>query len=209
MNGQVDVGIAHPTFSSIHFYPMSQYRRFYVPGSTVFLTVVTYQRIPLFENPENVQCLRRSLKTVQASMPFEFLAGVVMPEHLHFLWTMPEGDSNYSKRIGRMKVLFTQALRGEDYVPEAISRSRQKHRESDVWQRRFWEHTIRDERDFQNHCDYLHANPVKHGLAQCPHEWELSSFHRWVQQGKYSADWGCRCGNRISRSSITKDQIQP
>jgi putative transposase len=184
------------------FITMSQYRRFYVPGSTVFLTVVTYQRVPLFENPENVQYLRRSLKTVQASMPFEFVAGVVMPEHLHFLWTMPEGDGNYSKRIGRMKVLFTQALRGEDYVPEAISRSRRKHRESDVWQRRFWEHTIRDERDFQNHCDYLHANPVKHGLTRCPHEWELSSFHRWVKQGKYPTDWGCRCGNGINRSKI-------
>jgi putative transposase len=180
---------------------MSQYRRFYVPGSTVFLTVVTYQRIPLFENLENVQYLRRSLKTVQASMPFEFVAGIVMPEHLHFLWTMPEGDGNYSKRIGRMKVLFTQALRGEDYIPEAISRSRQKHRESDVWQRRFWEHTIRDERDFQNHCNYLHANPVKHGLTQCPHEWEFSSFHRWVQQGKYPADWGCRCGHGMSNRS--------
>jgi putative transposase len=75
------------------------------------------------------------------------------------------------------------------------TQSRQKHRESDVWQRRFWEHVIRDEADFRKHLDYLHYNPVKHGLVRCPHEWQVSSFHRWVEQGMYAIDWGCGLEN--------------
>jgi putative transposase len=171
---------------------MPQYRRAYIPGSTVFLTVATYDRTALFTTPDNIIYLRQALKTVLVEMPFQFIAGVVLPEHLHFLWTLPENDSNYSRRIGRMKVLFTQALRGKRCLPTTVSRSRQKHRESDVWQRRFWEHTIQDEVDFQRHFDYLHFNPVKHQLVQCPREWEISSFHRWVDRGIYTPDWGCR-----------------
>lgn len=172
---------------------MPQYRRAYIPGSTVFLTLVTYKRIPLFTTPAHISYLRQALNTVLEEMPFQFVAGVVLPDHLHFIWTLPEQDGNYSKRIGRMKVLFTRSLRGKDHLPKTVSRSRQKHRESDVWQRRFWEHTIWDEADFQQHFDYLHYNPVKHGLVNCPHEWELSSFHRWVICGVYEQSWGC-CG---------------
>ena len=176
---------------------MPQYRRTHIPGCTVFLTLVSYDRSPLFSTAESIKLLRQSLSTVLTEMPFQFVAGVVLPEHLHFIWTLPEQDSNYSQRVGRMKVLFTQALRGKGCLPTTVSRSRQKHRESDVWQRRFWEHTIRDEADFRNHMDYLHYNPVKHGLVKCPHEWEVSSFHRWVQRGRYEPDWGCCCkGNK-------------
>jgi putative transposase len=173
---------------------MPQYRRAYLSGCTVFLTLVTYKRSPLFTSPEHMSRLRQALQTVLGEMPFEFVAGVVLPEHLHFLWTLPENDGNYSRRVGRMKVLFTQALRGKRCLPTTVSQSRQKHRESDVWQRRFWEHTIRDEVDFQQHFDYLHDNPVKHGWVKCPHEWEVSSFHRWVERGVYELDWGCSCG---------------
>jgi putative transposase len=171
---------------------MSQYRRAYIPGATVFLTLVTYDRSPLFTKAESIAHLRHALKTVLVEMPFQFVAGVVLPDHLHFIWTLPHNDSNYSKRIGRMKALFTRSLRGERCLPTTFSRSRQRHRESDVWQRRFWEHTIQDEADFQKHFDYLHYNPVKHGLASCPYEWESSSFHRWVNCGWYEPDWGCR-----------------
>jgi putative transposase len=170
---------------------MPEYRRAYIPGSTVFLTLVTYQRRPLFTSENAIAHLRHALHTVLLETPFQFVAGVVLPDHLHFLWTLPANDSNYSRRIGRMKVLVTQALRGKRTLPTTVSLSRQKHRESDVWQRRFWEHTIQDEADFQKHFDYLHYNPVNHGLVNCPHEWEISSFHHWVSWGVYEETWGC------------------
>ena len=186
-------GILVPSIPVIKFLTMPQYHRTHISGCTVFLSLATYDRSPLFATPQTILDLRQALGTVIAEMPFQFLAGVVLPEHLHFLWTLPENDSDYSKRIGRMKVLFTQALRGKSCLPTTVSQSRQKHRESDVWQRRFWEHTIRDEADFRRHLDYLHYNPVKHGLVKCPHEWEVSSFHRWVERGVYEPDWGCGC----------------
>ncbi|NEO00460.1 MAG: transposase, partial [Moorea sp. SIO3I7] len=77
------------------------------------------------------------------------------------------------------------------------SASRRKHRESNVWQRRFWEHTIRNDHDLHRHIDYIHYNPVKHGLVSCPHLWQYSSFHKWVERGKYRPDWGCCCGSNL------------
>jgi putative transposase len=90
-----------------------------------------------------------------------------------------------------LKVLFTQFLRGKGALPQNVCLSRQRHRESDVWQRRFWEHTICDEADWVAHVNYVHYNPVKHGLVQCPHEWEYSSFRWFVDRGMYEENWGC------------------
>jgi putative transposase len=111
---------------------------------------------------------------------------------MHFLWTLPVGDHNYSKRVGRMKTRFTVQV--ESRV--ASSKSRWKHRESDVWQRRFHEHTIRDDDDFKQHLDYIHYNAVRHGYSKCPHEWPHSSFQKWVERGEYDLNWGCCCGLR-------------
>lgn len=138
----------------------------------------------------------RTIAKTIAVQPFEIMAAVVLPEHIHFLWKLPPDDSGYSQRVSRLKVLFTRSLRGRGAAIETVSASRRKHRESDVWQRRFWEHTIRGEQDLQRHLDYIHFNPVKHGLVSCPHLWDYSSFHRWVEQGKYATDWGCVCGGR-------------
>ena len=175
---------------------MPQYRRAYVPGSTFFLTLGTYNRMPLFADPHNISRLRSALATVRQEHPFETVAAVVLPDHLHFLWTLPLTDSDFSKRVGRLKVLFTQALQKQQRAPQDISPSRLSHRESDVWQRRFWEHTIRDEHDFQQHLDYIHYNPVKHDLVTCPHLWVYSSFGRWVQHRAYAAEWCCTCNGR-------------
>ncbi|MBR8835769.1 MAG: transposase [Stigonema ocellatum SAG 48.90 = DSM 106950] len=172
---------------------MPEYRRAYVPGGTFFLTLVTYQRNPLFSDPENIFCLRHAVATVRCEMPFDVTGAVILPDHIHFLWTLPVGDQAYSKRVGRLKVIFTQSLRGKGVLPQNVSNSRRKHHESDVWQRRFWEHTIRDEADFEKHLNYIHYNPVKHSLVSCPHLWEYSSFHRWTQQGMYTNDWCCVC----------------
>ncbi|BAY09376.1 REP-associated tyrosine transposase [Calothrix sp. NIES-2098] len=100
---------------------------------------------------------------------FEITAAVVLPNYLHFIWSLPPDDSNYSQRVSRFKVLFTRYLREKRSLSQDFSASRRQHRESDVWQRRFWEHTICDEHDLHRHLDYIHYNPVKHGLVSCPH----------------------------------------
>jgi putative transposase len=178
---------------------MSNYRRVFIPGGTFFFTLVTYNRQPIFSNPENVSRLRCAIAQVKAEMPFDIVGAVVLPDHLHFIWKLPTGDRNYSKRVGRLKVLFTQSLRGERALPQNVSISRRKHRESNVWQRRFWEHTIQDEEDFEMHLNYIHYNPVKHGLVSCPHLWSSSSFHSWVRTGGYDSQWCCVCGGKQPR----------
>ncbi len=183
---------------------MSNYRRYFVPGGTYIFTLVTYQRRPRFANAANITCLRESIAIVQKEMPFEFLAAVILPDHLHFLWTLPAGDTDYSKRLGRIKALFTKSLSHERI---SDSPSRQKHREGEVWQRRFWEHSIDDDRELETFADYIHYNPVKHGLASCPHVWPASSFSRWVALGQYESCWGCSCDGR-RRKKMTFDAIQ-
>lgn len=177
---------------------MSDYRRFFVPGGTYFFTIVTQHRRHLFATDGNVNRLRDAVRDVQQTLPFTIDAAVVLPDHLHFIWSLPPGDRNYSQRIGMIKVGFTRALRSVDHhehTPSGSS-SRRKHRESDVWQRRFWEHVVRDEDEFEAYFDYVHYNPVKHQHAVCPHQWAASSFHRWVKAGVYEDGWGCRCGGR-------------
>ena len=192
---------------------MPDYRRAFPPGGTFFFTLVTHQRRPLFGEPSNIERLRAAITTVMNERPFEFLAGVVLPDHAHFLWTLPPGDADFSTRIGRMKVLFTKSLPsrggrcppytggmgdpvgGAPPTPTAgRSASRLKHRAADVWQRRFWGHLIADEAGLNRHLDYIHYNPVKHGLARCPHAWPASSFPKWVAERWYDADWCCTCG---------------
>lgn len=175
---------------------MSEYRRFYIPGGSYFLTAITYGRRPIFSQPENVERLRGALRAVMREMPFEVAAAVVLPDHVHFIWTLPAGDHQYSKRIGRMKAAFTKQVRPAGYHAQVASASRRKHRESDVWQRRFWEHAIVDIEDFKSHLDYIHFNPVKHGYVACPHLWPYSSFGRWTERGEYERTWGCRCDGR-------------
>jgi putative transposase len=184
---------------------MPQYRRSYLPGGTFFLTLVTYCRRPLFKQPDNIALLRAAIAKVKQEKPFTVIGAVILPDHLHFLWTLPADDCNYSVRVSRLKVLFTRALKQKEPSTLNISASRQKHRESDVWQRRFWEHTIRDEADWQQHLDYIHYNPVKHGLVSCPHLWAYSSFTRWVERGSYSADWGCVCSGKVIQLPDFKD----
>jgi len=181
---------------------MPDYRRYFVPGGSYFFTIVTQRRRPLFSSDQIVQRLRSALGEVHTEMPFELNAAVVLPDHIHFIWSLPPGDDDYSKRIGLMKVKFTKSLRETGHAIAARrpdSASRQRHRESDVWQRRFWEHTIDDEDEFEACFDYLHFNPVKHGYVSCPHLWKASSFHWWVQRGVYDCHWACQCKGRAPK----------
>lgn len=170
---------------------MSDYRRWYVPGGMYCFTVVTYRRRALLTEPLARRCLRRAFQVVQATRPFEIPAIVLLPDHLHALWTLPRGDADYSTRWRRIKEEFTRRYLAEGGLELEQTTSRRDRKERGVWQRRFWEHAIRDETDLERHFDYIHYNPVKHGLAACPRDWPFSSFHRCVRENHYPADWGC------------------
>jgi putative transposase len=144
------------------------YRRAKTPGATYFFTVVTHNRQPLFQHNKTVALLRQAFHTVKASSPFTIDAIVVLPDHIHSLWTLPEGDADFSSRWRRIKALFS--LRCPEIYKQQQSISRQRKGEQAIWQRRFWEHQIRNEADFSQHIDYIHYNPVKHGLGDAPRD---------------------------------------
>jgi putative transposase len=169
---------------------MSNYRRSYIPGGTFFFTVVTEGRAPLFKHEGARASLRGALQACRQRWPFRIDAIVLLPEHLHALWTLPEKDTNYSTRWAWIKKEFTKAWLAAGGAEQHRSWSRRRERRRGVWQRRFWEHTIWDADDFERHFDYIHYNPVKHGLAECPSDWPFSSFHRWVRLGVYPKEWG-------------------
>lgn len=161
---------------------MPNYRRIRVPGATYFFTVVTYRRHPILASPEAMQTLRASLAVVRRALPFVIDAWVVLPDHMHAIWTLPEGDADYSRRWGRIKAEFTRRYRNEH--ASSIGRGAR------LWQPRFWEHMIRNDHDRTVHADYLHFNPVKHGLTSRVSDWPYSTFHRCVRDGIYAPDWG-------------------
>jgi putative transposase len=181
---------------------MADYRRYFVAGGTYFFTLVTHGRRPFLISELARTCLREAIETIRKKRPFEMPAMVLLPDHLHVLWTLPSGDDKYSARLRRIKGEFTEsylALGGDEAL---VSHSRRVRRERGVWQRRFWEHTIRDEDDFGRHFDYIHYNAVKHDYANCPKDWPYSSFQRWVDAGVYALDWGCR-----SRGPLNFDDL--
>ena len=159
---------------------MGNYRRAIIPGGVFFFTVVTYHRAPIFNNPENVSYLRAAFRKVIADKPFEIDAIVVLPDHLHCIWRLPDGDSDYSSRWREIKKAASRD----------INASSNQRNERLVWQRRFWEHAIRTDEDWRMHMDYIHYNPVKHGLALRPGDWPWSSFKRCVSKGWYEESWG-------------------
>jgi putative transposase len=169
---------------------MPDYRRNYIPGGTYFFTVVTQERRPILGNDTARKCLREALREEQSRRAFEIVGIVLLPDHLHTIWTLPGNDANFSVRWSRIKERFTRsylAAGGEETIQ---TQSRRRHRERAVWQRRFWEHTCRDEDDLKRCLDYLHWNPVKHGLGGRVRDYPWSSFHRFVEMGEYDVNWG-------------------
>jgi putative transposase len=169
---------------------MAEYRRWRVEGGTYFFTLVTHSRAPIFADETARTILGNKLRECQTKWPFEINAIVLLPEHLHAIWTLPSGDAEYSRRWAWIKKEFTKEWLDSGGSEQAISLARAERRDHGVWQPRFWEHTIADEQDFDRHFDYLHYNPVKHGLVRSTSEWRASSFHRWVQAGVYDPEWG-------------------
>ena len=163
---------------------MPNYVRTHIPGGTYFFTVAILERRRKLLT-ENIDALREAFRQVKRERPFQFGAIVIRPDHLHCLWTLPENDTDFSTRWRLIKSNFARAI-----APgERLSSRRQQKKERGIWQRRFWEHAIRDQRDFDTHLDYIHYNPVKHGWASCVRDWPHSSFHQFVKDGLYPANW--------------------
>lgn len=165
---------------------MPNYLRTYIPGGTYFFTLATLNRRPILLEPEIRTALQQAVHLTRKRYPFHIDAWVLLPDHLHCIWTLPEGDDQYGTRWSLIKRHVTQSAK----FYSAATPSRMTRREGGLWQRRFWEHAIRNENDFERHANYIHWNPVKHRLAKTVSEWPYSTFHRYVRQGVYAPDWG-------------------
>jgi len=163
---------------------MPRYVRAWVPGGTFFFTVALLQRDRSLL-VDHIAELRAAFLQARSARPFQVDAIVVLPEHLHCIWTLPPDNADFSTRWRRIKGIFSKSIEPD----ERLSARRKLKQERGVWQRRFWEHVIRDERDLETHADYIHYNPVKHGHVQRVADWPHSSFHRFVKAGIYAPDW--------------------
>ncbi len=165
-----------------------KYKRLQIPGAKYFFTVVTHSRRPIFNNAQSISILRNAFRTVREKYPFYIDAVVILPDHIHCIWTLPENDANYAKRWRLIKTGFTKhsdpALRVEP------DESRKARNEQAIWQHRYWEHVIRDEKDLTNHIGYIHYNPVRHGYVKSVSDWPYSSFHWYVNKGWLDENWG-------------------
>lgn len=163
---------------------MPRYIRAYVPGGTFFFTVALLDRRRSLL-VERIDSLREAFRQVQKQCPFQIEAIVILPDHLHCIWTLPPDEADFSTRWRRIKGIFANSIEAGEHLTER----RQAKAERGIWQRRFWEHMIRDERDWAARIDYIHYNPVKHGHVTQAIDWPYSSFHRFVKVGIYTADW--------------------
>ena len=164
------------------------YRRARVQGATYFFTVNLADRSS-DALVRNIGALRESMASVKATHPFSLVAMVVLPDHLHTIWRLPENDANYSVRWSLLKAGFSRRIE----KTESIAPSRALKRERGLWQRRFWEHQIKDEDDLARHIDYIHYNPVKHGWTDSPVKWAHSTLHGYIERGLLPENWG-GCG---------------
>jgi putative transposase len=165
-----------------------QYRRSRAKGATFFFTVVTHNRRRILCLEPNVALIKEAFRGIIEKHPFTVDAFVLLPDHLHCIWTLPEEDNDFSMRWRQIKAYFTKACC--DKFKEKQTAIQQERGEQTVWQRRYWEHQIRDDDDFIKHVEYIHYNPVKHGLVKAPIAWRHSTFRRYVKQGIYHRDWG-------------------
>ena len=163
---------------------MINYRRILIPGATYFFTVNLANRRKTFLI-DHIDLLRDAIRYTRQRHPFLIDAMVVLPDHLHAIWTLPPDDADFPLRWRLIKTWFSRNLpRGEHRRSSRVDKS-----ERGIWQRRYWEHLMRDETDFARHVDYIHWNPVKHGLVARVVDWPYSTFHRFVRDGGLTKDW--------------------
>ena len=164
---------------------MVHYRRNRIPGGTYFFTVnLRNRRSTLLV--DHADALRTIVRDVKHSLPFTIDAMVVLPDHWHAVWTLPPGDDSYARRIRLIKSRFTRRL-----IATGLNILKDDRGDYQLWQKRFWEHTISDDRDFEAHVNYVHINPVKHGHVARAVDWPHSTIHRYVQHRTLPADWAC------------------
>jgi len=163
---------------------MPNYRRAFVPGGCWFFTHTLLDRRQTLL-VDQIDALRRAFEETQKTYPFEIAAIVVLPEHLHAVWILPPDDADFSTRWRLIKMRFAKSLPKE----EPVSKVRKTRGERGIWQRRFWEHLIRDDVDYARHVEYCYINPIKHGLVRRVQDWPHSSFHRDVRRGLFPLDW--------------------
>jgi putative transposase len=173
---------------------MPRYRRANVAGATFFFTVALSDRTSDVL-VRHVDVLRRAYASVQRRLPFETIAICILPDHLHAVWCLPQDDARFPQRWSRIKAGFSRALPGK----ASLSPSQSARREKGIWQRRYWEHLIRDDEDLARHVDYIHFNPVKHGLVTRVCDWPHTSFHKHVERGVLPLDWGGDVGEIAGR----------
>jgi putative transposase len=161
-----------------------RYRRAHTQGGAYFFTVALADRASTLLT-DRIDLLRHVTRQVRRHHPFEIVAMVVMPDHLHAIWQLPEGDAAYPQRWSLIKAGFSRGIPKQEIIQD----SRLAKRERGIWQRRYWEHQIRDDRDLQTHVDYIHHNPVKHEYARRAADWPYSSIHRYIRAGWLAADW--------------------
>ena len=162
---------------------MSRYRRVKIAGGAFFFTLALADRSSDLL-VRHIERLRSAYAEVEKRYPFETVAICILPDHIHALWQLPDGDADYASRLSLLKIGFSRGL-----PPAKRSRSKIRKREKGIWQRRYWEHAIRNDIDLERHVDYIHYNPVKHGLVTRVADWPYSSFHRYVAQGILPGDW--------------------
>jgi putative transposase len=158
---------------------MPNFRRYYVPNAVVFITAVTKDRVPYFERQDNVELFWDTLRRVQSIHPFGLLAYVLLPDHFHWLMRVEREDGDFSVVMHSIKRNYTLNFKRAHGITRPFS----------LWQSRFWDHVIRDGEDLENHFDYVHWNPVKHGYVRRPEEWRDSTFVYWLERGYYEPDW--------------------
>ena len=163
---------------------MVDYRRNYIKGGVYFFTVALQNRRAKLLTT-HIDALRSAFHSCKQKTPFKILAIVIMPDHLHTVWKLPENDDNYTQRWQCIKSKFTRELKAKK-----VALIKNQRGEYNVWQRRYWEHTIQNEQDLIRHIDYIHYNPVKHGYVTSPSEWHYSSIHRFIEKGHLPKDWG-------------------
>ena len=159
---------------------MSNIRRYYIPNAIVFVTSVTNKRERIFLKRQSNELLLTTIESVRKEKYFELMAFVILPDHFHFLIKMPDETNNFSKILQLIKGRFTNNFKISQGITDSIS----------IWQKRFWDHIIRSEQDLKNHLDYIHWNPLKHGLVDEPEKWFWSSYSNWIKLGLYENGWG-------------------
>ncbi len=168
---------------------MPRYVRWREKGATYFFTVVTHGRRRILTGRMTRGMLRRAFASVRRRLPFDLLAYVLLPDHLHCIWMLPDDDDDFPTRWRQIKTVFTRAYLASGGSDSAVTRRSRTEGRRGVWQPRYWEHRISDEEDYVRHRDYIHLNPVRHGYVERPEDWPWSSFHRHVRLGTLDPQW--------------------